>query len=264
MSASISMRSLSWIQQIYNLVNQKENTHNTIQYHIKELYRGVDGFRVMQDCDYMDKILLIGVPDRPIIVRNGQQLDVKILTGNMYVASSPVNLLEESIRTTAHKAYGLFVVCDGKLRLDFLQSGASRFPEGDYKVPDNMKSTTTECHKTKIIDNANTLFFYSVMPIKKDGTPYKYKDVANLNMQIRLVVDENFSESYEQTDPNISNALFDRPLLKDDDTLIYTFSYMPMKGFNTSFKLNVQPFKLTCFSDDKDYSKSIVTLITDN
>ncbi len=218
------------------------------------------------------------VQDGTVYIRNlGDILANVILVGNnlpimrgsmvynhmgrdVYKSASAVELRQSAILTDAKESYSVHLIVDitthAPLGISWPQV-PNYYPGTPHVIPE---LTSVKIKPDVVFMDRCCVYEIKIVPIKKDSTLYKYHERKELDAKINITI-----RGGERNQPdmlNVMRAVFDYPLLNDNDDLEFLSIAKPIKGFDCSIPIDRnRPLMIMCKSDHPNYSHCDVFIL---
>lgn len=179
---------------------------------------------------------------------------------DIYKSASAVELRQTSILTDAKESYSVHLLVDITAHAP---PGVSwprvpnYYPGTQHVIPE---LTSVKIRTNAVFTDRCCVYEIKIIPIKKDSTVYKYHERKELDAKINITIRSGPRNQPDML--NVMRAVFDYPLLNDNDDLEFLSIAKPIKGFDCSIPIDGnRPLLVTCKSDHPNYSHCDVFIL---
>lgn len=190
--------------------------------------------------DVIARLLVLSERTDNIYVHNyrtceEKQLTFKSIGNNLHISDYTSGIDTHGLKSTAERVFALYYFFNFRLKEKFEHKYITETP---FLSPINFIQFCNENtyqitrHQGHLPKENKRIHAISIIPKKKDGTTYLYKEKDELNLQVDISAHGISLRNKDML--NFYRAMFDLPLLKDTDTLEYLLIYNPINGLECS------------------------------
>lgn len=179
---------------------------------------------------------------------------------DIYKSTSAIQIRQTVISTDAEKAYSVQLLIDITSHAPIERSWpnvANYFPGTPHVIPE---LTSVKIRTNIAFIERCCVYEIKIVPIKKDSTAYKYHERKELDAKVDITIRGDLHKQADML--NVMRAVFDYPLLNDNDDLAFISIAKPIKGFDCSIPIDANcPLMVMCESTHPNYSHCDVFIL---